>query len=93
MNLLSHMHSFHSKQSQEAKQERIERMRRARSMPKLDLDEVSEPNMRYKIQLYFIHTLSGGKEELRFEGSCPVISARRQQAEEGKVSARARYRH
>ena len=40
MNLLSHMHSFHSKQSQEAKQERIERMRRARSMPKLDLDEV-----------------------------------------------------
>ena len=41
MNLLSHMHSFHSKQSQEAKQERIERMRRARSMPKLDLDEVS----------------------------------------------------
>ena len=42
MNLLSHMHSFHSKQSQEAKQERIERMRRARSMPKLDLDEVSD---------------------------------------------------
>ena len=43
MNLLSHMHSFHSKQTHEAKQERIERMRRARSMPKLDLDEVTDP--------------------------------------------------
>ena len=41
MNLLSHMHSFHSKQSKEDKQERIERMRRARSMPKLDLEEVT----------------------------------------------------
>ena len=43
MNLLSHMHSFHSKQTHEAKQERIERMRRARAMPKLDLDEVTDP--------------------------------------------------
>ena len=50
MNLLSHMHSFHSKQSQEAKQERIERMRRARSMPKLDLDEVSVFLLRLKLK-------------------------------------------
>ena len=41
LNLMNHMHSFHIKQSAEAKQERIERMRRARSMPKLDVEEVS----------------------------------------------------
>lgn len=41
LNLMNHMHSFHIKQSAEAKQERIERMRRARSMPKLDIEEVS----------------------------------------------------
>ena len=40
MNLMNHMHSFHMPQSAEAKQERIERMRRARSMPKLDIEEV-----------------------------------------------------
>ena len=40
LNLMNHMHSFHIKQSAEAKQERIERMRRARSMPKLDVEEV-----------------------------------------------------
>ena len=80
MNLLSHMHSFHSKQSQEAKQERIERMRRARSMPKLDVDEVSQPRimLRYNMYSCFNHTFSGGEEELGFEGSCSVISARRQ---------------
>ena len=53
MNLLSHMHSFHSKQSQEAKQERIERMRRARSMPKLDIDEVSEPRILLRYNILF----------------------------------------
>ena len=41
MNLMNHMHSFHTKQSAEAKQERINRMRRARSMPKLEDEEVS----------------------------------------------------
>ena len=39
---MNHMHSFHIKQSAEAKQERIERMRRARSMPKLDVEEVDK---------------------------------------------------
>ena len=40
MNLLSHMHSFHTRQTNEAKQERISRMRRARSVPKMEDEEV-----------------------------------------------------
>ena len=41
MNLVSHMNSFyHAKQSSKAKQERISRMRRAKSVGKLENEEV-----------------------------------------------------
>ena len=54
MNLMSHMHSFHTKQTNEAKQERISRMRRARSVPKMEDEEVSWKFLKNLKLKYFV---------------------------------------
>jgi len=59
--LLSHMHSFHSNQNGEAKRERVARMRRARSMPKMDDQEVNA----MKLKNHLASFLQGEKAKTR----------------------------